>query len=153
LIYTKEELLEDLREHTYVMLSPSSVEGIGVFAIHRIPKGCREMFPNKKIEWVKLTEAEVESLPEHSRYMVQRYWVNYEGFYYVPDSGLKFMPAVCFLNHSENPNIVCINDGECWEAVRDIEVGEELFINYESLDDRPRTGQSFEDVYHPLDET
>jgi len=149
LIHTREELLKDLREHTYVMLRPSSAEGVGVFAIQRIPKGCREIFPNNKIQWIKFTAAEVESLPPHSCFMIQRYFVFYEGFYYVPDCGLKFMSNVFFVNHSETPNIVSINDGECWEALRDIEVGEELFIDYESLDDRPRTEQAFASEYHP----
>ncbi|MFM7983789.1 MAG: SET domain-containing protein-lysine N-methyltransferase, partial [Candidatus Fonsibacter sp.] len=35
-----------------------------------------------------------------------------------------------FLNHSETPNIISINDGEDFEAIQNIKAGEELFLNY-----------------------
>ena len=35
-----------------------------------------------------------------------------------------------FLNHSDNPNIISINDGEFFETITDIKAGEELFIDY-----------------------
>jgi SET domain-containing protein len=40
------------------------------------------------------------------------------------------MDIVIFLNHSEEPNIISINDGEDFETLRDIKAGEELFIDY-----------------------
>ena len=50
---TKAELLSEL-SNTYVMLKPSTVEGIGVFAIQQIKKGCREMFskPDQHDNWI-----------------------------------------------------------------------------------------------------
>ena len=52
---TKGELLAELSNNTYVMLKPSLVEGIGVFAIQDIPKGCRNMFskPTADEQWMK----------------------------------------------------------------------------------------------------
>ena len=44
LIMTKQELLNELQQETYVALKPSAVHGIGVFAIRDIPKGCRTIF-------------------------------------------------------------------------------------------------------------
>jgi hypothetical protein len=41
---TKAELLAELADNTWVMLRPSPIEGIGVFAIRDIPKGSRDMF-------------------------------------------------------------------------------------------------------------
>ena len=41
---TRDQVLAELRQHTCVMLRPSPVAGIGVFAIRVIPRGYREMF-------------------------------------------------------------------------------------------------------------
>ena len=46
------------------------------------------------------------------------------------------MDLVNFLNHADIPNIISINDGEFFEAIRDIKKGEELVIDYgEIVDD------------------
>jgi SET domain-containing protein len=37
------------------------------------------------------------------------------------------------LNHSDNPNLVSINEGEYFEATRDIKVDEELFLDYGTI--------------------
>jgi SET domain-containing protein len=34
------------------------------------------------------------------------------------------------LNHADIPNIISINDGDYFEAVRDIKAGEELLVDY-----------------------
>ena len=127
---TQEALLDQLRHETFVMLKPSGIHGIGVFAIQRIPKGCRSIFSNGVGNWIKLPIADVETLPEHSRNLVETYCLFDETCYYVPDYGFKVMDLVNYLNHSSHPNIVSVNDGETFEALRDIEAGEELFVNY-----------------------
>lgn len=130
---TKEELLEELRSDTYVMIRPSPIEGIGVFAIRDIPKGCRSMFskpiPNKD-EWIKIPRSEVDSLPEHSKWLVENYCLYDDENYFIAEYGFKKMDLVNFLNHSDEPNVVSINEGEYFEAIRDIANGEELLIDY-----------------------
>ena len=42
---------------------------------------------------------------------------------------------VIYLNHSETPNVISINDGEYFEAIRDIQQGEELFVDYGTIVD------------------
>ncbi len=129
---TKEELLNDLNEHNYVMLRPSPIEGIGVFAIRDIPKGCRDMFskPDKNDNWILLSKKEVESLPEHSQRLIINYCLFDEEHYYVPDYGFKKIDVCLFLNHSDTPNVHSINDGEYFETLRPIKAGEELVIDY-----------------------
>ena len=129
----KEQLLKELRQQTYITIKSSPVHGIGVFAIADIPKGCREMFSRNVGEWIKLPVTEVESLPEHSRNLVETYCLFDTDHYYVPDYGFKVMDLVNYLNHSSSPNIVSINDGEEFEALRDIKAGEELFVDYHNL--------------------
>lgn len=131
---TKEELLSDLR-NTYIALRPSSVHGIGVFAIRDIPKGCRDMFSRESGEWIKVPIKEIDALPDASRDLVETYCVFDDDYYWVPDHGFKKVDLVNYLNHSDKPNVVSINDGEFFEAITDIPVGQELFVNYKEIVD------------------
>ena len=132
---TKEELLEELSQQTYVALKPSAVHGIGVFAIADIPKGCRDIFSKNVGNWIKLPIAEVEKLPAHSRSLIETYCLFDDEDYYVPDYGFKLIDLVNYLNHSSSPNVISVNDGEYFEALTDIPAGTELFINYEDVVD------------------
>ena len=127
---TKDELLDDLTYHTYVMLKPSPVHGIGVFAIRNIPEGCTNMFSKGVGEYIKVSKDEVKTLPAHSKELVETYCLYDDNYYWIPDYGFKVMDLVNFLNHSDKPNIVSINDGENFQAIREIKAGEELFIDY-----------------------
>lgn len=127
---TKEELLKELSQKTYVALKPSPVHGIGVFAIADIPRGCREMFSRNIGNWIKVPIADVEQLPGHSRNLVETYCLFDEDHYYVPDYGFKVMDLVNYLNHSASPNIISVSDGEYFEALVDIPAGTELLVNY-----------------------
>jgi SET domain-containing protein len=130
---TKEDLLKELREDTFVMIRPSPIEGIGVFAIRDIPKGCRTMFSKpipEKDEWIKIPRAEVNALPEHSKWLVENYCLYDDENYFIADYGFKKMDLVNFLNHSDEPNVISINDGEYFEATREIKKDEELTIDY-----------------------
>ena len=134
---TKEELLAELAGNTWVMIKPSPIEGIGVFALQDIPKGCRSMFSksNEQEQWITVTKAEVEKLPEHAKALIENYCLYDEENYFIPDYGFKKMDLVNFLNHSDTPNIVSINEGEFFEAIRDIQKGEELVIDYGEIVD------------------
>jgi SET domain-containing protein len=45
------------------------------------------------------------------------------------------MDLAVYLNHSDSPNLISINDGEYFEATRDIQSGEELLIDYGTIVD------------------
>ena len=126
-------MLLELQQDTYVMLKPSPIEGIGVFAIRDIPKGCRTIFSAGIGEWIKVSIDEVEKLPAHSRNLVETYCLYDEENYFVPDYGFKIMDLVLYLNHSSQFNMISVNDGEQFEALRDIKAGEELLVDYGSI--------------------
>lgn len=128
-------MLLELQQDTYVMLKPSPIEGIGVFAIRDIPKGCRTIFSAGIGEWIKVSIDEVEKLPAHSRNLVETYCLYDEENYFVPDYGFKIMDLVLYLNHSSQFNMISVNDGEQFEALRDIKAGEELLVDYGSIAD------------------
>lgn len=132
----KSDLIEELSNHTYVMLKPSATAGTGVIALRDIPKGCREMFsrPDPNDKWTLLSNEEVDALPAHARFLVQNYCLYDENLnYFVPGNGFKKLDLSHFLNHSNTPNIISINDGEYFEALTDIQAGSELFIDYGTL--------------------
>ena len=134
---TKKELLSELTDNTYVMLRPSPLEGVGVFAIRDIPAGCREMFskPDPDELWITLSKNEVEKLPAHAKFIVQNYCLYDAENYFVPEQGFKKMDVSLFLNHSDAPNIISIDEGDYFEAMRDIRAGEELLIDYGGIVD------------------
>lgn len=133
---TKSQLLTELSDNTYVMLKPSATAGTGVVAIRDIPKGCRDMFskPDPNDKWILLSKDEVDALPSHAKFLVQNYCLFDENMnYFVPGNGFKKLDLSHFINHSAMPNIRSINDGEYFEALRDIYSGEELLIDYGTL--------------------
>ena len=129
---TKEELLAELIENTWVMIRPSPIEGIGVFALRDIPKGCRSMFSKagNHEEWITIPRTEIDKLPAHSKALVENYCLYDDENYFVPEAGFKKMDLALFLNHADKGNIISINDGEFFEAIVDIKKGEELVIDY-----------------------
>jgi SET domain-containing protein len=129
---TKAALLSELAGNTWVMIKPSPIEGIGVFALQDIPKGCRSMFSkaNDAEQWIPVAKTEVEKLPVHAKALIENYCLYDDENYFVPDYGFKKMDLVNFLNHSDTPNVISINDGEFFEAIKDIKQGEELVIDY-----------------------
>ena len=132
LVMTKDQLIDELSQSTYVMLKPSPLEGVGVFAIRDIPKGCREIFskPDPDDTWTTISRKEVESLPAHARFMVENYCLYDKDSFFVPGHGFKKMDLALYINHSDTPNIRSIDDGDYFEAIRDIQAGEELLVDY-----------------------
>jgi len=133
----KARLLSALADDTWVMLQPSPVAGIGVFAIRDIPKGCRRMFsePDTPADWVSLSRVAVDALPAHARHQVENFCLYDDKQYFVPAGGFKKMDLSLFLNHSATPNVRSIEDGAWFEALRYIAEGEELFIDYGEIVD------------------
>ena len=131
----KDKLLQQLHQHTFAMLKPSPLHGIGVFAIAAIQKGERKIFSDHESEWIEVSKDEVDALPQHARSLVENHCLFNETHYYVPEYGFKIFDLAVYLNHSDQPNLISINDGEYFEAIRDIEAGEELLIDYGTIVD------------------
>jgi SET domain-containing protein len=129
----KEALLKELANTTYVMIKPSPLHGIGVFAIRDIPKGTSNIFSKGVGDWIKVSKEEVDALPQHSKDLIENHCLFDEDFYFIPDYGFKLVDLVIYLNHSETPNVISLNDGEEFEAIRDIAIGEELLVDYGTI--------------------
>ena len=129
----KEALLKELAASTYVMIKPSPLHGIGVFAIRDIPKGTSNIFSKGVGDWIKVSKEEVDALPQHSKDLIDNHCLFDEDFYFIPDYGFKLVDLVIYLNHSDTPNVISLNDGEEFEAIRDIANGEELLVDYGTI--------------------
>lgn len=131
----KEILLQQLRSHTYVMIKPSPLHGIGVFAIRTIPKGTKNIFSEGMGEWIQVSKQEVDTLPSSSKDLIENHCLFDEDHYFIPEYGFKLVDLVIYLNHSEIPNVRSLNEGEQFEALRDIQEGEELLVDYGTIVD------------------
>ena len=129
--------LAGLRSQSYVMLRPSPIAGVGVFAICDIPKGCRDMFsaPGADDEFVAVPRALIDVEPPHIRALIENYCLYDATTYWVPRDGFRRLDCSLFLNHSDTPNVVSVDDGASFEALRDIAPGEELLVDYGELVD------------------
>jgi len=129
----KAALLKELSASTYVMIKPSPLHGIGVFAIRNIPKGTKDIFSQGVGDWIKVSKEEVDALPQHSKDLIENHCLFDEDHYFIPDYGFKLIDLVIYLNHSDTPNVISLNEGEQFEAIRDIAVGEELLVDYGTI--------------------
>ena len=129
----KQQLLYELSHDTFATLKPSPLHGIGVFAIRDIPSGTRTIFSKEQGEWITVSRQEVNALPQHAKELVENHCLYDASHYFLPGYGFKMMDLAVYLNHSDNPNLVSINDGEYFESTRDIQSGEELLIDYGTI--------------------
>lgn len=106
----------------YIQFRPSSIHGLGAFAIRKIRKGTRI------IEYVGRKISKQESLQQLQQ---QNTYIFDLDDQWDLDGNVEWNPAR-FINHSCQPNCEAINeDGRIWiVALRTIQPGEEITFNY-----------------------
>ena len=115
-------------------VKPSKIEGLGLFADEKIPKGTVVWKYDKRFD-IAFDPDEVERFPDIQKNLINRYaYLSIESnkYIYCTDDGR-------FMNHSSikyniedrpSPNE---EEASC-VANRDIDVGEEILINYRTFD-------------------
>ena len=114
-----------------VSIKNSTIPGVGVGVFTLVDIKARD------IVWefdegmdIKIPEYKVLSLDLTKREYFFKYAWRQGDYFYLPCDHNKF------INHSSNPNLMCLNTFPMKDiAVRDILAGEELFTNYSSFDD------------------
>ena len=106
-------------------IGPSKIEGIGLFAAEPIKKGTKVWGFEPKLDLV-LSKEEVEKFSLAAQEQFYRYA-------YLDKVRQKYL--LCgddgrFFNHSETPNCDETTDNDSTFTLKDIDVGEELTINY-----------------------
>lgn len=124
---TLEDVMKELAS-TSIVLRQSPIDGVGVFALKDIPRGARP-FQNTE-DWVRLPPEAFNTLPHGIKLLIRNYCLCHDGAWEVPTS-LRVANLVCYMNHSDVPNVEALNNGEDFAALRDIHTGEELTLDYE----------------------
>lgn len=113
-------------------LKKSTIEdaGIGVFATDHIKKGDKlhTLFHENDVIWVSNEDYEKLSIPPELK---ENFSIKFEDGYSMPGD-FNSISVGWYLNHSDSPNLHSDDEYEYY-ASRDIEPGEELFINYDHL--------------------
>ena len=135
--------MNELNETVFCRLAPSSIQGIGVFAIRDIPKGQKiTNFDGRNFQNFNLTEEELAQVYPAVRELIL------DRTFFVEGQPLVFLSPNCnqvlgsFINHSNEPN----TDGV--EALRDIKTGEEITKDYGLISPIPHeiTKNKYKDI-------
>lgn len=111
--------------HESFILKPSTVEGVGVFALHDIAEGTyMALFREDFQEELR----DVEDVPKELR----GFCLNREDGRLLCPKFFNRMDIGNYVNHSESANMR-YEKGRGYFAARDITAGEELFANYREL--------------------
>ena len=112
-------------------LGSSKIHGIGCFSDTLIKKGefVRVWSPEDS-RWVPLKKAHASP---HKK-LFQRFGIRTTGGYWAPIDFLRISVG-WYMNHSEMPNLQSDDGDVTYYALRDIEPGEEVTIDYRRMDD------------------
>ncbi|MGC9292816.1 MAG: SET domain-containing protein-lysine N-methyltransferase [Acidobacteriaceae bacterium] len=119
----------------YVRLQPSKLDknGVGVFAIKRIPKNTKIFSgENEEVYWMSK-----KSLPANGplRKIYDDFAIIRNNLYGCPTSFNRLTPA-WFMNESKKPNTRCDENYDFY-TLREISPGEELTVDYATFSDYP----------------
>jgi len=114
-------------------VKPSMIEGMGLFAGQKIPKGTITWRFNPRFDLV-FDKTELENMPEIQRSLIHSHAYfskEIKKYIYCADDAR-------FINHSVNNNVDCVGSQTGVEgydvANKDIEIGEEITMNYRQFD-------------------
>ncbi len=120
-------------------IQSSNIAGMGLFANEFIRKGTY-VWRFKEGFDIRVNESYLGTLQEPAK----SFFITYA---YQNPVTMKYVLCVDnarFFNHSDTPNVYCVEDRENQEpanvASRDIQVGEELTIDYRAFDTHPFHG-------------
>jgi SET domain-containing protein len=124
------KLLEHLKNEVYCKLGVSTVHGIGVFALKKIPAGATPLRTLRGHREIKVSMNALKGLPKAVREHVEAFCYTDGDTVLIPTSGLNSMDMAVYLNHSKRPNLKFLGDGSL-VSLKAIRPGEELFIDYD----------------------
>lgn len=131
----KKQLLHHLQTEVYCRIRCSSIHGVGVYAIRTIPKGTNPFQQSKTRHHLPIKLEELKQLDPHVAKLVRDYYTVEGEEIFVSADGINVFDFSYFINHSDVPNVIVVDDGKTYLALRDIQVGEELCVNYKEFAD------------------
>ena len=127
--YTTDVFLNYAQNNTWARLAPSSIHGIGVFAIKDIPINC-DLFPDCLNLFDSIPLVDLRNLPIEVLKMSKDFFYHNNGRIWIPNLTLNQINISFFLNSSQTPNCEHDDDGRI-TTNREVKQGEELTHNYE----------------------
>jgi len=119
----------------YTRIMPSPIHGVGVFAIRKITVGSYIFHgDNSKMVWID--KADIVDLEPELKRLYDDFCIIEADQYLCPDN-FNNLNVGWYLNEcKENPNVGCDANYDFY-ALRDIEPGEELTLDYGRFSDYP----------------
>lgn len=109
-----------------IKIATNPLMGLGVFSLQHIASGSLVWEFTTGID-IKISKQEFNQLNVAQQNHFKKYgWREFDYYYSSCD-------ASNFINHSSTPNLDCTQFNIY--ALRDIDIGEELFVNYQEFDD------------------
>ena len=127
----QKEQIDHLNSTIKVRLAPSSIQGVGVFAIMDIQKGQRcYCVPTKDgMFWYSVSYSNLSKLFPEIRNIILDQWPSIiNGSHFLSPNYTAW--PILFMNHSNEPNF----ENQTDKALRDIKAGEELTEDYRTMD-------------------
>ena len=129
-----------LIDETYCKLAPSTIHGIGVFAIRDIPKGQKcYLAPRRMVKWYKTPystlKARLTVYPQILELILERWPSIINGSHFVSPNDMAIMQA--FVNHADDANYSV--DTDC--AIKEIKQGEEVTEDYRLMENHQKIYQ------------
>jgi SET domain-containing protein len=137
---TKDDIIKDLEQNVYCRIKKSPIEGVGVFAIKKIPKGTDPFAGYLDVRTISVPTGEIldnKNIPDAVKELVKSFYVFKDGKIECPAHSFNEINIGYFMNQSGTPNTDAKSaDGEVtFIANRDIETGEELTSDYATFSD------------------
>jgi len=131
----KQKLLQNFQKNIYCRIAVSKIHGVGVVATRDITKGLDPFSaPIPRARWIKCHKSELAPLPTPVLEMVGDFFTyEADGSIWLPESGLNGIDVSFFMNTSKQPNVKTIDGGINFVTTRQIKVGEELTVDYETF--------------------
>ena len=126
----KAKLLNHLKNEIFCKIAVSATHGVGVIAIKPIQKGAKPLCSLRTQREVKVADDELKGIPKAVREYIESFCFIEEGVTYIPSGGMNAMDMAVYLNHSKEPNLRFMPNGDL-VALKNIRAGEELFIDYD----------------------
>jgi len=123
----------------YTRLRKSNTHGIGVFAIRKIRRGTK-LFGSDDEGMVWIDEGATNRLSREVKKLYSDFAVLKTGRYGCPHSFNRLTPSWYINNSRLSPNVCCDETYEFF-ALRDIEPGEELTVDYLQYSENEASGQ------------
>ena len=121
-------------DYVYCKIQPSEINGVGLFAIRKIPKGV-DPFNNTYMahDSFMIDKNEIKNQPVEIKKILEDYWPSNNNKLIVLPKYPNQIVLTNYLNYTNNNPNIKFNEFGKWETLKDIEIGEELLEDPQDL--------------------